>query len=95
MKLKTYMQMDLDELEEIIKKEYGHSVELAADMELNNYSYFMIQEKKEPLDEGERKELNEFIATGNAQYKTLSIWRDLVNKDILSEDLEYLIIINW
>ena len=95
MKLKTYMQMYLDELEKIIEDAYGHSVELAADMELSNYSYFTIKETKQPLRDYDQKDLDEFINTGNAQYKTGAIWLDLVNRDILSEELEYLIIVNW
>jgi hypothetical protein len=95
MELKTYMEMDITELEEIIEKEYGHSVELMADMELNNYTYFTIQEKKKEMHPEDQKELEEFKRTGNAQYKVNAIWQDLVNRDILSEELEYLIIVNY
>ena len=95
MKLKTYMEMEIEELEEIIKDAYGHEVELVADMELSNYSYFTISEKKKPLHPSDEKDLIEFKNTGNSQYKIGAIFQDLCNRDLLSEDLEYLIIVNW
>jgi len=95
MKLKLYMQLEYDELEKLIKKEYGHSVELVADMELSNGSYLTIKDEKRPLEGYEIKELETFKANGNMQYKAGTIFQDLCNKGILPEGNEYLVLVSW
>ena len=95
MKQKTIFEMEIEELEEIIQQTYGHPVELIADMELDNGSYFTINEPKQELDKFQLKDLQEFKATGNALYRTSAIFQDLINQGILQENTEYLIKVDW
>jgi len=95
MKQKILIDMEIEELEEIIQQTYGHSVELVADMELNNGSYFTIKEPKQKLNIFQAQDLEKFKATGNALYRTNAIFQDLINQGKLEENTEYLVKVSW
>ena len=93
---KTFIEMDYGELEDLIKKTYGHTYEFVAEEELmNDVDKTYSLTAKTPLDEWEAKDMEEFKLTGKTKgWRTNTIMQDMINNDVL-EPGEYLIHVSW
>lgn len=95
MKKVSYIELDYGELEDLIKKTYGHSYEFVAQEELMNDMSKTYSVKKEVLEQWDQEDLDGFITSGRIKnWRTHTILTDLANKGIIEEG-DYLINISW
>jgi len=97
---KQVIEMDYNELEDLIRRTYGHNLEVPCDLEAGNDSAHTFNFKVEPwivgnvLHDYGIKKLEKFKATGEGEYLTCILMQDMVNNGVL-EPGDYLINICW
>ena len=92
---KTYIEMEYRELDELIKKTYGHEYEFVCYEELGNGVDKSFTVKAEILDGWAQADLDGFIATGKiGRWRTHTLLTDMVNRGILKPG-NYLIEVFW
>lgn len=89
-----YLEVDYGDLDNFISKHYGREFEVVADQEMGNDSSKSLTVKQEPLDEWERRNLDEWISTGRGGWLLRTIMTDLCNQGLIAPG-EYLIEISW
>lgn len=95
MKIKTYTQMDYDELDKMVQEHIGVKYESVAENEWNNDSSYTFSVKREPLDKWDKKTLEVFRA-GNREGNLWAhiVLQELVNLNILPEG-DFLVEVSW
>ena len=94
MRTKTVIEMDYDELEDLIRGEFGHEFSVASDLEIGNDSAKTFIFKPEVIDEYDQNKIDGFKKSGKGSYLLRILMQDLVNREVLPAG-NYVIEICW
>jgi len=97
MEKKEIISTDYNELETLIKKEYGHLYEIMPSEEVGSSQYaatYTQYVSKGKIDDYSAEEFDIFKSTGKGMFILSTILQDMCNQDLL-EPGEYIIDVNW
>jgi hypothetical protein len=91
---KVLIEVNYDELNNLIRQEYGQDFHCVSDMEWNNDESHSISLCKKELGEYDQRKVDQFKKNGDSYFILYALMQDMVNRDILEEG-EYLINVCW
>ena len=84
-----------DKLNRFVESMFGHDFELVADQELSNdMSWTTEVGLKYVLNDSDRKEVEEFVATGKYFYLAHNLFQYMYEKDMITKG-EYIVDVSW
>lgn len=90
----TYKVISYGDIDNLIRKTYGHEFDIVADQEVCNGANLNFNVSKGTVESYDKQRLESFVEFGTGHFIGHLILTDLCNKDLLEEG-NYLIKVSW